>query len=47
MKFKDKLPICIIGAGPSGLATARAFRDHGLEFFVLEKHKDVGGIWEM
>jgi cation diffusion facilitator CzcD-associated flavoprotein CzcO len=38
---------CIIGAGPSGLATARAFREAGIPFDVLERHHDVGGIWDM
>ncbi|MBC7789642.1 MAG: NAD(P)-binding domain-containing protein [Anaerolineae bacterium] len=36
---------CIIGAGPSGLATARAFAVAGIVFDVLERHGDVGGIW--
>ena len=38
---------CIIGAGPSGLATARAFREAGIPFDVLERNGDVGGIWDM
>jgi cation diffusion facilitator CzcD-associated flavoprotein CzcO len=37
---------CIIGAGPSGLAAARAFAATGLSFDVLERHDDVGGIWD-
>ncbi|HXY30813.1 MAG TPA: NAD(P)-binding domain-containing protein [Gemmatimonadaceae bacterium] len=36
---------CVIGAGPSGLATARAFAAHRIPFQVLERHHDVGGIW--
>ncbi|MGI9075914.1 MAG: flavin-containing monooxygenase [Gemmatimonadaceae bacterium] len=38
---------CIIGAGPSGLATARAFSRAGISFDVLERHGDVGGIWNL
>jgi len=38
---------CIIGAGPSGLAAARAFRENGIPFDILERHHDVGGIWDM
>ena len=38
---------CIIGAGPSGLATARAFAEAGIPFDILERHSDVGGIWDM
>lgn len=38
---------CIIGAGPSGLATARAFAQAGIPFDILERHRDVGGIWDM
>jgi len=38
---------CIIGAGPAGLATARAFAEAGIPFEVLERHSDVGGIWDL
>lgn len=38
---------CIIGAGPSGLATARAFARAGIPFDILERHGDVGGIWDL
>ncbi len=38
---------CIIGAGPSGLATARAFSHAGILFDVLERHGDTGGIWNL
>ena len=39
--------ICIIGAGPCGLMTARAFQQAGIGFEVLEKHTDVGGLWDI
>jgi thioredoxin reductase len=38
---------CIIGAGPSGLVQARAFRAKGVEFDVYERHRDVGGLWDL
>jgi cation diffusion facilitator CzcD-associated flavoprotein CzcO len=38
---------CIIGAGPSGLATARAFTHAAIAFDLLERHPDVGGIWDL
>jgi len=37
---------CIIGAGPSGLAAAKALGEAGLSFDVFERHSDVGGIWD-
>lgn len=37
---------CVIGAGPSGLAAAKALGEAGLAFDVFERHSDVGGIWD-
>jgi cation diffusion facilitator CzcD-associated flavoprotein CzcO len=37
----------VIGAGPSGLAAAAALKAHGIGFEVLDRHRDVGGIWDM
>lgn len=36
----------VVGAGPSGLALARAFLAEGLPIEVFERHSDVGGIWD-
>lgn len=36
----------IIGAGPAGLAAARAFLSRGLSPLVLEAHTGPGGIWD-
>ena len=38
---------CIIGAGPAGLAQARAFRWAGVPFDIVERHGDVGGLWDL
>ena len=37
--------IVIVGAGPSGLASAKYARDCGFVPFVLEKETEVGGVW--
>ncbi|WP_031069218.1 flavin-containing monooxygenase [Streptomyces sp. NRRL WC-3742] len=37
--------MCIIGAGPSGLAAAHALVGRGLGFVCLERAPEVGGIW--
>lgn len=36
----------VVGAGPSGLALARAFLAQGLPVEVFERHSDVGGLWD-
>ncbi len=41
------LRIAIIGAGPAGLATARATRRAGYEVVVFERNAGVGGIWDI
>ncbi len=38
---------CIVGAGPGGLALARAFKNLGIDFDVFERHGEVGGIWDL
>jgi hypothetical protein len=38
---------CIIGAGPAGLAQARAFKRRGIEFDVIERHRGLGGVWDI
>jgi cation diffusion facilitator CzcD-associated flavoprotein CzcO len=39
--------VCVIGAGPAGLAAARALRARGLDYDQVERHTDVGGIWDI
>jgi len=36
---------CIVGAGSSGLAAAKAFAEAGIPFDCLERNDDVGGNW--
>ena len=38
---------CVIGAGPAGLATARALKRAGLSFDLLERLPGLGGIWDI
>lgn len=42
-----KQQIGIIGAGISGLATAKAFLQAGYEVTILEKSANLGGVWEL
>lgn len=37
--------VCIIGAGSSGVAVAKALKDQGLAFDCFEKGSDIGGMW--
>ncbi|MFB7473153.1 flavin-containing monooxygenase [Kitasatospora sp. NPDC056184] len=37
--------VCVIGAGPSGLAAAHALAVRGIDFVCLERAPEVGGIW--
>ena len=39
-------PTLIVGAGPGGLAVARAFKLFGVPYVHVERHHDVGGIWD-
>ncbi|BAY93170.1 MULTISPECIES: flavin-containing monooxygenase [unclassified Tolypothrix] len=38
--------VCVIGAGISGLVSAKTFLEEGYEVTVFEKHKGIGGVWE-
>ena len=39
--------VCIVGAGPHGLIAARALKESGVPFVILEKNDDVGGLWDI
>lgn len=36
----------IVGAGPGGLVTARAFMKYDVPFEMVERHSAIGGIWD-
>ena len=38
---------CIIGAGASGIAVAKNFRQRGIAFDCLEREHDIGGLWNI
>lgn len=37
----------IIGAGPSGLIAARAFKRYGIDADIVERHTGIGGLWDI
>lgn len=39
------LPVCIIGAGSSGVTTAKALLERGVAFDCYEIGSDIGGMW--
>ena len=41
----DELPVCIIGAGSSGMAAAKALKARGVPFEGFEIGSDIGGMW--
>lgn len=41
--YGSTAPVCIVGAGPSGLTAAKALEDKGRKVVVFEKRNDVGG----
>jgi cation diffusion facilitator CzcD-associated flavoprotein CzcO len=38
---------CVIGAGASGLAVAKNFKQRGIPFDCLEREQDIGGLWNI
>jgi cation diffusion facilitator CzcD-associated flavoprotein CzcO len=38
---------CIVGAGPNGLLTARAFKLAGVPYDQFERHSSLGGVWDI
>lgn len=39
--------VCVVGAGPAGLAMARALRARGIDYDQVERNADVGGLWDI
>uniref|UniRef100_A0A023GL55 Flavin-containing monooxygenase n=1 Tax=Amblyomma triste TaxID=251400 RepID=A0A023GL55_AMBTT len=37
--------VCVVGAGSSGLTTARQMLDYGFDVVLYERSGDVGGLW--
>jgi cation diffusion facilitator CzcD-associated flavoprotein CzcO len=40
------MTICVIGAGAAGLSAARHLKASAIPFEVIERERDVGGIWD-
>ena len=40
------MTVCVIGAGAAGLSAARHLEAASIPFEVLERERDVGGIWD-
>ena len=38
-----KLPVCIIGAGPSGLSAAGKLEEKGIKAILFDRQEEVGG----
>ena len=41
----NKVQVCVIGAGPSGIAAAKNAVQFGFDVVVFEKNDKVGGNW--
>lgn len=41
----SQLPVCIIGAGSSGMTTAKALKERGIAFDCFEIGSNIGGMW--
>jgi cation diffusion facilitator CzcD-associated flavoprotein CzcO len=39
--------ICIVGAGPGGLAAAAAMQSRGVPFDIIDAGQELGGIWDI
>jgi 4-hydroxyacetophenone monooxygenase len=44
-KAVDSMHVVVIGAGPSGIATATALAHLKIPFTVIERNESVGGVW--
>ncbi|KAL1427554.1 hypothetical protein MTO96_017256 [Rhipicephalus appendiculatus] len=41
----SKKEVCVVGAGPSGLACARQMLDYGFDVVLFERSSELGGLW--
>ena len=46
MSVNEQLPVCVIGAGVSGLTTVKQLIDRGIAFDCFEISSDIGGNWQ-
>ncbi|MET9966565.1 FAD-dependent oxidoreductase [Streptomyces sp. NPDC006356] len=37
--------VCVIGAGPGGIVSAKVLLENGFDVTVLDKYQQVGGVW--
>ncbi|MBA2946684.1 flavin-containing monooxygenase [Streptomyces himalayensis] len=37
--------VCVVGAGPGGIVTAKVLLENGFDVTVFDKYQQVGGIW--
>ncbi|XP_077988074.1 flavin-containing monooxygenase 5-like [Glandiceps talaboti] len=44
-KQETRIDACVIGAGISGLATAKCLKDAGIDTVLIERTDEVGGLW--
>ncbi|MFD4503679.1 flavin-containing monooxygenase [Streptomyces sp. NPDC058457] len=44
---ESEFDICVIGAGPAGLAVARALGERRLPYTHIERHTGPGGLWDI
>jgi dimethylaniline monooxygenase (N-oxide forming) len=45
MPENARLPVCIVGAGSSGVTMAKALKEKGVPFDCFEIGSDIGGMW--
>lgn len=45
MSEPQSLPVCIIGAGSSGVTVAKSLKQKGIAFDCFEMGSDLGGMW--
>lgn len=45
VQHTSQLPVCIIGAGSSGVSAAKALQERGVSFDCYEIGSDIGGMW--
>jgi hypothetical protein len=44
---ENQYDTCVIGAGPAGLAVARALAERDLPYTHIERHTGPGGLWDI